>query len=76
VRDRLNDIRERKLSGKVECVIQAFARPVGIAQLFSRQQKYMATLALTLAHKVLSLFVRRNAEQGQWARFRHEYPFF
>ena len=64
VRDRLHNIGEGNFGGKIECFVQAFARPVGVAQLLRRKQEHAAALALALAHELLSFFVGRNAQEG------------
>src|SRR5712691_714280 len=66
-----HNVSERNLCRQVEGVIQAFPRPIRIAQLLRGEQKYTAALTLALAHELLSLLVGRNAQEGQRARFRH-----
>ena len=69
--DRLHDVGEGNFCGKVEGIVEAFARPVGVAQFFRGQQNHAAALALALAHELLPLFVGRDAEKSQRARLRH-----
>ncbi len=64
VRHRLHDVRKRNLRGKVEGVVQALPRPVGLTQLLRRKQEHVAALALALAHEFLSLLVGRDAKKG------------
>src|SRR5215469_1311085 len=71
MRDRLHDIAERNLVRKIVRSIEAGARPVGVAQLFRRQQDHAATAALALTHKLLTFFVAGDAEECEWARVRH-----
>ncbi len=69
---RFDDFGQGKVDRDVEHIIQALARPVGIAQAFYCQQEYAAALTLAFAHEFLSLFVGGDAEKGDWRGFRHE----
>ncbi len=64
VRHSPHNVGERNFGGEIERVVEAFARPVGIAQLLRRKQEHAAALALALAHELLSFFVGGDAEKG------------
>ena len=55
-----------------EDVVEAVARPLGVAQALGRHQIHARALALGLAQEFLALVVRRDAENGQ--RCGHEAP--
>ena len=65
VSDRFYDLGNGELGGNVEDVVQALARPIGIAEFLGRKQEHAAALAFALAHEFLSLFVGRDAEKGK-----------
>ena len=71
MRHRLHDVSEGNLRGKVKSIVETFARPIGIAQFFRRQQDHAAALALALAHEFLPLLVSRDAQESQRAGVRH-----
>ena len=60
------DFGDRQFGGNIEDVVQAFARPIGIAEFLGRKQKHAAALALALAHEFLPLFVGGDAKKGEW----------
>ncbi len=71
MRHSLHNVRESNLLRKIERVVQALPRPVGIAQLLRRKQENASSLALALAHELLPLLVGRNAQERQQARLWH-----
>ncbi len=62
---RLYDFRHGQIRGHIEDIVQAFARPIGIAEFLGRKQEHAAALALAFAHEFLSLFVGGDAEKGE-----------
>ena len=51
--------------GHIEDVVEALARPVGVAQAFRRDQEDARALALRLAEEVVPLVIRGDAEDGE-----------
>ncbi len=72
---RSDDIGQSNFLGKVKRIVEALARPVGIAQFLGGQQEHAPALALALAHELLAFFVGRDAEDGQRTRVRHGLEF-
>ena len=68
--DRVDHLLTGQILRHVADVIQAFARPVGATALLQREQHHAAAQALAFAHELLTFFVRRDAENSEWARHR------
>ena len=69
--DCAHDVGQGNLRRKIEGVVEALTRPVGVAQFFRGQQNHAAILPLALAHELLALLVGRDAQESQRARVRH-----
>src|ERR1700740_1945008 len=55
----------RDLFRQVESFVQAFARPISVAQFLGSQQDHLTLLPLTLAHELLPFFVSSDTEKSQ-----------
>ena len=71
MRDRLHNVGDGNLFRKIVGLVEAFARPVGVAQFLRRQQEHTASLPLALAQEFLALFVGGDAKQRQRPRVGH-----
>jgi hypothetical protein len=69
--DCLHDVGEGNLRRKVKGIVEAFARPVGVAQFFRGEKNHAAALALALPHELLPLLVSGDAEESQRPGVRH-----
>ena len=49
----------------VEDVVEALARPLGVAQALGGHEQHAAALAFGLAQELVALVIRREAQDGQ-----------
>src|SRR2546425_11877459 len=74
VAQRVNKAMEGKVFRHGEKFLDAFERPVGVAEFFDGQEKDAAAHVLAGADKLLALFVGTDAQNGERRAIRHSTP--